>query len=159
MTSDPEGLRVPAPQGPSLKARALRLLSLREQSRAELERKLRPHAESPEALQAVLEWLAAKDLQSEARTVEWVVHQRAAKLGTTRVRDEMRQRGLAPEDMAEALETLRQTEYERARQVWQQKFGSVADSPQAHARQVRFLASRGFAPEVIRRVVQDRDDD
>ena len=45
---------------PSLKGRALRLLSQREHSRAELERKLARHEEEPGTLAKALDELAAK---------------------------------------------------------------------------------------------------
>ncbi|HLT27498.1 MAG TPA: recombination regulator RecX, partial [Zeimonas sp.] len=47
----------PRPE-PTLKARALRALARREHSRVELERKLAPHAESSEQLEALLDRLA-----------------------------------------------------------------------------------------------------
>jgi len=45
-------------QSPSLKARALALLSRREYSRLELARKLAPHAQDRDALEALLDELA-----------------------------------------------------------------------------------------------------
>ena len=65
----------------SLKGRALRLLSGREYSRAELERKLAPHEETPGQLAGVLDELQAKDFISEARVVESVINRRQAKMG------------------------------------------------------------------------------
>ena len=43
-----------------------------------------------------------------------------------------------------ALAQLRATELERARQVWQRKFGTAPRDASDHARQARFLAARGF---------------
>jgi regulatory protein len=48
---------------------------------------------------------------------------------------------------------LRSTELERAREVWARKFGESTTEPKERARQVRFLISRGFAAEVVRRIV------
>ena len=59
--------------------------------------------------------------------------------------------------MAQALEGLRSTELARAREVWARKFGAPAAEPRERARQIRFLVARGFAPEVVRRVVQGAD--
>ena len=144
---------------PSLKGRALRLLSQREHSRLELERKLAAHETEPGELARALDELQARGFISEARVVESVVHRRAAKLGTARVRQELLAKGLAPEAMAEALEQLRGSELARAREVWARKFGSPAADPKERARQTRFLVSRGFAAEVVRRVVQGADED
>ena len=57
---------------PSLKGRALRLLSQREHSRKELEQKLKPHEETPGELAEALDFLAAKDFINEKRVVESV---------------------------------------------------------------------------------------
>ena len=138
---------------PSLKGRALRLLSQREHSRLELERKLSAHETEPGTLAKALDELQARGFISEERVVESVIHRRAAKLGTARVKQELQAKGLSPEAMGEALEQLRSTELERAREVWAGKFGEPATEPKERARQVRFLISRGFAAEVVRKVV------
>src|SRR5574343_1302803 len=143
---------------PSLKGRALRLLSQREHSRQELERKLAAHETEPGTLTKALDELQAKGFISEARVVESVIHRRASKLGTARVKQELQSKGLSAEAMGEALEQLRSTELARAREVWARKFGEPALDPKEKARQIRFLVSRGFAAEVVRRVVQGADD-
>jgi regulatory protein len=144
----------------SLKGRALRLLAAREHSRAELERKLAPHEAAPGELAGVLDELQAKGFISEARVVESVLHRRATRLGAARVRQELQAKGVGAEAVAQAMEALRATELERARAVWQRKFGHApAADAAARARQMRFLAARGFAAEVIRRVVQGGDED
>ena len=79
--------------GLSLKGRALRCLAQREHSRAELERKLAAHAESPEQLAQVLDELQAKDFISEARVIESVVNRRQAKLGASRIKHELQGKG------------------------------------------------------------------
>ena len=136
----------------SLKGRALRLLSQREHSRAELERKLAAHEAEPGTLAQALDELQAKGFISEERVVESVIHRRASKLGTARVQQELAAKGLSPESMVVALEQLRGTELERARAVWSRKFDQVATDPKERARQMRFLLSRGFAAEVVRKV-------
>ena len=138
---------------PSLKGRALRLLSQREHSRLELERKLAAHETEPGELTKALDELQKRGFISEERVVESVVHRRAGKLGTARVKQELQAKGLSPEAMGEALEQLRSTELERAREVWARKFGEPATEPKEKARQIRFLVSRGFATEVVRKVV------
>ena len=143
---------------PSLKARALRLLSQREHSRLELERKLAEHETEPGQLAKALDALQAKGFISEERVIESVIHRRAGKLGTTRVRQELAAKGLSGEVVAEALEQLRGTELERAREVWRRKFGEPATDPKDKARQIRFLVSRGFAAEVVRKVVQGAEE-
>jgi regulatory protein len=143
---------------PSLKGRALRLLSLREHSRQELERKLKPFEQTPGELAAALDFLQAKDFINEQRVVESVVNRRSRKLGASRVRQELQAKGLPVEAIAEAVQAMRSTELERAREVWRKKFGEPPPDAAARAKQIRFLVSRGFAPEVVRRVVAGADD-
>ena len=100
---------------PSIKGRALRLLSQREHSRLELERKLATHETEPGQLAQALDELQARGFISEARVIESVIHRRAAKLGTARVRQELAAKGLSGEAVAEALDNLRGTELARAR--------------------------------------------
>ena len=143
---------------PSLKGRALRLLSQREHSRKELEQKLKPHEETPGELAEALDFLAAKDFINEKRVVESVVNRRASKLGAARVRQELFAKGLPADDIAEAVEAMRSTELDRALLVWRKRFGTPPLDASERAKQVRFLVSRGFAPEVVRRVVAGADE-
>ena len=145
--------------GLTLKGRALRYLAQREYSRAELERKLGGYAESPEQLARVLDELQAKDFISEARVIESVVNRRQAKLGAARIKHELQGKGLAPEAVAEAVNSLKASEVERAREVWRKKFGEPALNAAARGKQMRFLAARGFGSDAIRRVVLQAEDD
>lgn len=145
----------------SLKGRALRYLSAREHSRAELARKLRAYSEDPDEIERVLDELQTRGFLSDARFVESVVHRRAGRLGAARVKQELQAKGVAPEQIRAAVQGLQATELARAHAVWQQRFGQPATDPKEQARQMRFLLSRGFGAEVVRQVVRPRhtDDD
>ena len=146
----------------SLKGRALRLLSGREQSRAELERKLGSHEEEPGQLAAVLDELEAKDFISPTRVIESVINRRQAKMGASRIKGELQRKGLDADKVAEAISGLKATELDRAREVWRKKFDNKTDAgstPADKAKQMRFLAARGFGSDAIRRVVSGRGDD
>lgn len=144
---------------PSLKGRALRLLSTREHSRAELERKLQSFEEEPGTLARALDELQAKGFINEQRVLESVIYRRAAKLGSTRIKQELQSKGLDPAAVSQAVADLQASERERAQAVWQKKFGAPPQDAKELARQLRFLASRGFGAEVIRRVVGGAQDD
>jgi regulatory protein len=105
----------------------------------------------------LLDWLEAHGYLSDARFVESRVHARAARQGTTRIRHELARHGvsLEPEQVAQ----LRATEFARAQAIWQRKFGAVAADARERARQARFLAARGFAADVVRRIVGGEDED
>ena len=139
---------------PSLKGRALRLLAQREHSRHELERKLAKYEEEPGALAQALDELDARGFIDEARVVQSVLHQRAGRLGALRVRQELQQKGIAPEAIAGAVEQLQATELERAREVWRRRFGEPPADANERARQTRFLLARGFSGAVVGRVLK-----
>jgi regulatory protein len=138
----------------SLTARALRLLARREHSRVELERKLAHHATEPLELAKVLDTLQARGFINETRVAQSLLHRRAARFGSARIRQELQAKGLAADAVSEAVSQLALTEMERARQVWQKKFGSTAPDAAQRARQSRFLASRGFSGELIARLLR-----
>jgi len=152
---------------------------MREHSRRELERKLQRYETEPGQLGKVLDELQAKGFIDAQRVVDSVVHQRAAKLGLARIRQELQQKGIDGDVSRGALAALQGSELARARAVWRKKFGNRdaagegergrgrgGPSPEAtmpdaaqRARQMRFLASRGFAGDTIRRVVSGVADD
>jgi regulatory protein len=140
---------------PSLKGRALRLLSGREHSRAELQRKLAPHETEPGELARALDELQAKGFINEQRVVESVLHRRAPRLGAARVRQELQAKGLEPQAVADAVASLQDTEEARAREVWRKKFATPPLDANDRARQTRFLLTRGFSGDVVRRVLRD----
>lgn len=143
----------------SLKGRALRLLAGREHSRAELEKKLAAHEAEPGELQRALDELQAKGFISEQRVVDSVLHRRAARLGAGRVKQELQAKGISAEAVAQAVQALRGSELARAREVWRKKFGEPAADAAGRARQMRFLAARGFGGDTIRRVLGGEDTD
>lgn len=156
----------------TLKSRALACIAQREHSRVELKRKLRAHAAkqaraaaevgvpdgAPDAgveseIEALLDWLAARDLLSDARFVETRVQARAARFGDLRIRRELAEHGVALD--AGALAALRGSELARARAVKTKRFGaSPPADPADRARQLRFLAARGFSAETARKVLR-----
>ena len=152
---------------PSLKGRALRLLSTREYSRIELERKLIDHESTPGLLARALDELQAKGFISEQRVVESVIHRKSAKLGTARIQRELQNKGLDAGVVQVAVARLQSTELDRAHAVWRKKFGASlpatgsthAASASERAKQMRFMASRGFSGDTIRRVVAGASDD
>jgi len=109
------------------------------------------HADPEAAVDGLLDWLEANKYLSDARFVESRVNARSHKQGTMLIKAELSRHGLAmaPEQAA----TLRETEFARALALWQRRFGAVAPDARLRAKQARFLAARGFAADVVRRVV------
>lgn len=149
----------------SVKGRALRYLAQREHSRAELSRKLArtlPEGDSVDAaaqIDQVLDELAAAGLLSDARAAESVLSVQGRRFGTRRLKLVLQAKGLAPALVQDTLQQARGSELARAREVWQRRFGTPPADAQERAKQMRFLAGRGFDGEVIRRVVEGADED
>jgi len=61
--------------------------------------------------------------------------------------------------VSEAVASLRETELDRAREVWRKKFGTQPQDAAERAKQMRFLAGRGFGGDTIHRVVSGGEDD
>ena len=143
----------------SLKGRALKYLAAREHSRLELQRKLAPHAESAEQVDAALSDLEARGFLSAERFAESMVHRKASRFGAARIQAELAQHRL-PSDIAQAVvRTLRDTELSRAHALWVKRYGEVAEAPQDRAKQMRFLTARGFSSDVVRRVTRGEGDE
>jgi regulatory protein len=130
----------------ALRARALRLLARREHSRAELARKLAPHAESPEGLAALLDELQARKQLSDERFAEARARALSRKYGTARIRHDLRAKGIAA-DLVEGVP--RGDELERARAILERKYRTAAATLEERAKRARFLQGRGFSLEVI----------
>lgn len=143
----------------SLKGRALKYLAAREHSRVELRRKLAPHAESPEVIERLLDELEAARLLSAERFAESMVHRRGARYGAARVQAELAQHQLPPDVAREVVQSLRDTEFDRAWALWVRRYGAPPVDAAERARQSRFLAARGFAGDVIRRVLRGEKPD
>jgi regulatory protein len=138
----------------SLKGRALKYLAAREHSRVELTRKLLPHAESVEQVEQLLDELEQRGFLSAQRFAESVLHRKAARFGAARLQAELAQHQLPADIAKEATQTLRDTEFARAHALWAKRYGEPPVTPEDKARQMRFLAGRGFSGEVVRRVVR-----
>lgn len=157
MDSEPRGH---GRQAPSLRARALKLLAMREHGRSELARKLAAHAGSPQELQALLDELERAGHLSEQRFVESMIRRRAARYGSRFVERELRERGVADAVSDPLLRELAAGDAERAMSVWRRRFGQPPRNLAERARQQRFLAQRGFDAQTIAgvfRALRDTD--
>ncbi|WP_036170485.1 recombination regulator RecX [Massilia sp. 9096] len=146
----------------SLKARALRYLSMREHSRLELGRKLAKYAEEGDDVDALLDFLEKNNWLSQERFAESLVHRRAGRYGNSRVIAELQQHGVKGDDLAELKSGLKESETARAKDVWRRKFGTPPQDAAERSKQMRFLVARGFSSSAVRAALQggvDDDDD
>jgi regulatory protein len=138
----------------SLKNRALYYLSLREHSRLELGRKLVRYAQEGDDVEALLDFLEKAKFLSCERFSESLIRRRSENYGNNRILAELQTHGLNPQLLAQSKTELAESEVTRARAVWEKKFGSHVDkgvfTPEQRAKQIRFLAQRGFSSNAIR---------
>jgi regulatory protein len=144
----------------SIKSRALRYLAQREHSRAELQRKLARFVEdtsehsAPALIAAALDELTAHDLLSDDRTAQSVLRSQGQRYGARRLQQTLQAKGLAAELVADTLAQARGTELQRAQAVWLRRYGVPAATAAERAKQMRFLAGRGFGGDTIRSVMK-----
>jgi len=144
-------LKTERPDTPTeLKVRALRLLTRREHSRSELARKLAPHAESPQALEAVLDDLAQRKQLSDDRYAETRAHWLSRKYGAAKIRQDLKEHGVAD---AVIERVSAEGDLEKARAILARKYRAPITTREEKAKRARFLQSRGFSYDVIRRLL------
>jgi regulatory protein len=150
----------------SLKSRALQLLAQRDQSRLELRTKLLRHARAAAdaaddadsgeralaEIESLLDWLAANGFLSDERFAESRVQARRSRFGVLRIESELgRHRVELPAELASALAA---SELERAAAVRARRFARPPADAAEQAAQSRFLLARGFAPELVHRLMR-----
>ncbi len=97
-------------------------------------------------------WMTLKrrNWLSDQRFAESYVADHRARAGSIKLAYDLRQRGVSDSIIESVLSDNRDSELERAREVWQKKFKAPPANADEKARQMRFLQSRGFPPDVIR---------
>lgn len=138
-----------------LKARALRHLVRREHSRAELARKLAPHAPSAQALEALLDLLLSKRQQSDERYAQERARTLSRKYGAARIRQDLKARGIE----AQIINGISsRDELERASAILKRKYRAPAQTRAEQAKRARFLQGRGFSMDVITRLLRGSEE-
>ena len=139
-----------------LRARALRLLARREHSRAELRRKLAPHAGEGFDLEALLDDFTRRGWLSDERFVEQTLRVKSRNFGPLKIAHHLREKGVGEEGIAEALAHSSCGAAETLEAIWQSRFGRPPASTAEKSRQIRFLQGRGFALESILKLLRGR---
>jgi regulatory protein len=147
----------------SLRQRALDYLAKREYSVTELSKKLATVANQYELdatqIPEILEDFKKRNWLSDSRFTEQIVHARQSKFGSARVANELREKGVSDDLIADALVAIKSHELENAKQVWRKKYAHPPQSREEWAKQARFLQSRGFGFEIIKRVINEQEDE
>lgn len=110
-------------------------------------------AVSAELVEQVLDELSEQRLLSDRRMAEALVRSGSARFGAARLQQDLQRKGVDPALIGDVLHPLADNEIERARAVWQRRFGQPPTDIKDKARQYRFLLGRGFASRVVAAVV------
>ena len=165
----------------NLLAKAVAILSRRECSEKELRQRLQRYTDDMGAINAVVSRLQRENWQSDERFVESFVQSREQRWGNQKIFHALSQHDLDSEQLSELKEELKDSEYQRAREVWIRRVGdkygvslygtetsgddeflseteqqSFEEQAKEKAKQLRFLASRGFSADVVYKVVNSR---
>lgn len=134
---------------------AIRLLSRREYSGAEMRRKLVSKGLQAAVVDRVVDQLVSDALLSDGRFADALVHSRIGRgQGPIKIRAELRERGVSEELIEDTLTQTGEFWLERAEQARCKRFG--ADLPEDRGqwtKEARFLAQRGFPADLIYRVL------
>lgn len=112
------------------------------------------YAASDAELDEVLQSLIEQGYLSASRFAASFVRRESARKGALSIKHRLKQHELSSEVIASLTQELQTTEEARARALWARRFGQIANEPKERLRQMRFLASRGFSHEVIRRITR-----
>jgi len=131
--------------------KAMDYLARREYGHDELTAKLATAGFNPGVAAAVVSVLRDDGLQSDQRFSESFVQSRIDQgKGPARIRQELKERGIRPEEIGDALEHAAADWYVMAFEIRRKKFGAELPADfKEKARQMRFLQYRGFEQDHI----------
>ena len=141
--------------------RALGLLTRREHSRRELERKLASRGVTAEEARAAVDRLAGEGWQDDRRFAELLVRSRAGSgYGPLRIRAELATHGLDREAIATAMDTFDGDWTETACDLVRRRFGPGGlNELEGRRKAADFLIRRGFDGGSVRAATRlDRED-
>jgi regulatory protein len=147
----------------SLRQRALDYLAKREYSVAELAQKLntvaRQYELNADEIPEILADFKKRNWVSDTRFTEQILHARKSKFGSARIAHELREKGVSDELISEAVQDVKENELANAKAVWRKKYDMPPASREEWAKQARFLQSRGFGFEIIKKVINQQEDE
>ena len=140
--------------------RALGLLTRREHSRKELNRKLTSRGLDAAEVKAAVDRLAGEGWQDDKRFAQSVVRNRAASgYGPLRIRAELSTHGLDREAVVRAMDTFEGDWTENARDLVRRRFGAALEDMAQRRKAADFLIRRGFDGSSVRAATRWDPDD
>jgi len=142
----------------NLKKRALYYLAKREYSFKELIQKILKYAYeiglSEKECFVVVEELKEKNFQSDERFCESYINSKKNKFGSQRISFDLQQKGIDQYLIDTFISELKIHEDKIASLVWSKKYNSPPANKSEENKQIRFMQSRGFSFEVIKKIIR-----
>lgn len=124
---------------------------------------MRPFAENAETaeddIKAILDDFKNRGWLSDARFTEQLIHARQSKFGSLRVASELKEKGVDDFLIEKALEAFKPNEFENALKVCRKKYADPPQTREDWAKQARFLQSRGFSFDTIKKVLKQNTEE
>ena len=142
-----------------IRSAAMDLLTGRGFSRSELAKRLDKRFDSDPAISGELDRLQQEGLQSDERFTEAFLRSRIYRgHGLTRIRMDIRQKGIKDELLNAAVEASDTDWFALAREVAERKFGRAPATEQKdRAKRIRFMQYRGFNFDQIKHALSASD--
>lgn len=116
------------------------------------------NAQVSELIESVMSYLAQHNWQSDQRCAEQMSQVKGQRYGSKRVKHLLAQEGVDKALIEQTVQNLNQTERQRAVSVWRKKFGVRPKNAAEYAKQMRFMAYRGFSFELINQILKANED-
>ncbi len=149
----------PKPANREIVSASLRLLAMRDMSRVEFERKLAAKEFSAEDIAEAVVWCEAEGWLNEARYAEGTARRLGYRYGASRISQTLKQKGVPESVVAATVSEMKEGEVARARDVLLRKFGESPADHDARGKQIRYMQTRGFSYDVIKRAMRPAEDE
>lgn len=157
MRARPESSAKAKPK-PKAHVRALRWLSRRDYSALELRARLEAEEYSSHDIEQALEWLQGSQWQSDERFAASLARRRSAAYGSRLIKAELQQHQVESTTISDALQSLDQSDADRAC-IWLEKRSRGNElSPENRAKWFRALLARGFRSDDIKQAFRLLDE-
>lgn len=141
----------------SLKAKALYYLAKRDYTYKELLLKLKTYSQDIEVINTLLDELKQKGWLSEERYIVNYIESKSKKYSLLKIKHTLQQKTDNIQLIEEILAKSQIDEYKTALSIWQKKFGFIPLATKDVAKQARFLQSRGFSFQTIKKILNNID--
>ena len=130
---------------------AVSYLAKKDYASGELRKMLRRESNDEDVIESVMEKLLSHHYVDDSRLIEKELRKQVHKLhGPTRIKQELRQKGLDILLIEQALEDLDVDWFEICRQAKEKKFSdSLPDDAKEKAKMIRYLQYRGHSMSII----------